>query len=86
MAKRKPTTELVTVPNFTFNQGDPFSGDGSLSVERPIEVRFYNGSIELVQQGNYPQQPEKILISTEYLKELFNEISAHLPESKKRWE
>lgn len=83
MGKKKPTTELVIVPNFTFNQGDPFSGN-DLSVERPIEVRFYNGSIELVQQGDY-KQPEKILIDTKYLKELFNEILAHLPEAEKKW-
>lgn len=84
MASKKPTTELVTVPNFIFPQGDPFDYENEGGAERPIEVRFYNGSIELIQKGDY-KQPETILIDTKYLKELFNEIQAHLPEAEKRW-
>jgi len=71
-------SELITVPMFTFNQGDIFSG--SENAERPIKVLFYNGSIELQQDGLY-DQPEKILISTNFLDKLFKEIKKQLPEA-----
>lgn len=72
-------SELITVPTFTFQQGDPFSGEGS--PEYPIQVLYYHTCISLEQNGN------SININYEYFEKLFREIRKHLPEatSKLKW-
>lgn len=70
--------ELITVPTFTFNQGDIFNSDPQ--VERPIHVDFYSGSICLRQDGEYETQ-EQILISPAYLDKLFKAIKKHQKEA-----
>jgi hypothetical protein len=67
--------ELITVPTFTFDQGDAFSGNDN--VERPIQVKYWNGTIELKQNG------ETVLILPDYLESLFKEIKKHLPHANK---
>lgn len=62
-------THLVTVPSFIFDQ----TIDGCY--EMSIQVAFYNGTIELTQDGRC------INISTELVKDLFKEITGHLPEA-----
>lgn len=66
--------DLITVPTFTFNQGDVFSGE-DLQAERPIHVDYFNGSIQLRQDGEFDEQ-EKILISDAFLDKLFKEIKS----------
>lgn len=70
--------ELITCPTFEFKQGDIFSGVDN--AEKSIHVDFYNGSIQLRQDGEYDQQ-EKILILPENLDKLFKEIKKHLPDA-----
>lgn len=70
--------ELKTVPRLIFNQGDLFVGDSS--VERPIRVAYYNGTIQLEQDGDY-DQPKVIAISVDYFEKLVKEIRKHLPEA-----
>lgn len=72
--------ELITVPTFTFNQGDIFSGEGN--AERPIHVDFYSNGIALRQDGEYEHQ-DNIHIGYEFLEPFFKEIKKHLPEAKK---
>ena len=60
---------LITVPTFTFNQ----IGDENL--EQPIQVSFYNGTIEL------SQNDDSINILPEKVKELFKEILKHQKEA-----
>lgn len=67
-------TDLITVPTFTFNQGDPFAGEGN--VERPIQVSFYNGSIELKQDGEF-DNPETIILNPDCVDKLFRAIKKH---------
>lgn len=71
-------TDLITVPTFTFRQGK--HSDNSFE-ENPIQVSFYNGSIELRQEGEFDQD-ESILISPKYLDALFKSIKKSLPEAK----
>lgn len=70
--------ELITVPTFTFNQGDMYQSDPDS--ERPIHVDFYNGTICLRQDGEFEQQ-EEIKISPKYLDRFFREIKKHLPDA-----
>lgn len=70
--------ELITVPTFTYNQGSVYKGDEN--TERPITVNYYNGSIELQQEGEY-DQPESIIIQPDHIDKLFKEIKKHLPEA-----
>lgn len=70
--------ELITVPTFVFNQGDVFNGENN--VERPIIVSYYDGTIDLQQEGEY-DKPERILITPEYLDKLFKEIKKHQKEA-----
>lgn len=65
--------ELKTVPTFTMYQGDPW--DEQMGSEYPIEVGYYHGSICLSQNGN------EVLISNEYLKDLFREIGRHFEQA-----
>lgn len=65
---------LITVPTFTFNQGDVFNQDEHS--ERPIHVDYYNGSICLRQDGDFVSQ-EEIIISPKHLDALFKEIKKH---------
>lgn len=67
--------ELITVPTFTFNQGDVFNE--VINVERPIQVCYYSNAISLEQDG------ESILIVPEYFEALVKEIRKHLPEANK---
>jgi hypothetical protein len=69
-------SELTSVPMFVFYQGTP----GNNNWERPIEVRFYNGSIELSQQGEYTQS-ERISIHSDFVVALLKEIKKHLPDA-----
>lgn len=71
------STELITVPTFTFNQGDIFQ---DAETERPISVDFYKDSIVLRQDGNFDQQ-EQILIHSKYLDALFKAIKKHKMEA-----
>lgn len=66
-------SKLITIPNFTFTQGDPF--DLEEGTEYPIEVQYYRDSICLVQNGN------EILISGSHYKKLFKEAAKHYEEA-----
>lgn len=68
--------DLTTVPMFVFYQGQP----GDVDYERPIEVKYYNGSIELAQEGEFPVQ-ERVSIHPAHVKALLKEIQKHLPEA-----
>lgn len=70
-------TKLISVPTFTFNQGDMLLDN---EFERPISVDFYNGCIVLRQDGEFENQ-EEILISPKFLDALFKEIKKHKPEA-----
>lgn len=69
--------ELITVPTFTYNQGTHNKNDFE---ESPITVSFYNGSINLTQEGEFDIR-ESINISPKHLDKLFKEIKKHLPEA-----
>ena len=73
--------ELITVPTFTFNQGDVFAGCDVVA-ERPVRINFYLDSIEIEQDGDF-DQPERVLLSVEYFEKLVKEIRKHLPEATK---
>lgn len=66
-------TELITVPTFTFNQGDQFIDS---EFERPISVDFYDGSIVLRQDKENDIQ-NQILIHPKYFNDLLREIKRH---------
>lgn len=70
---QKFMTDLITVPTFTFTQGDVFDGR-----ETPIQVLYWNQGdlIELRQEGN-----NGILINTDCIKKLTKLIIHHLPEA-----
>lgn len=68
--------DLITVPCFNFEQGDPYGEERS---ERPIQVKYYNGSMCLEQAGN------EIIILPEYFEKLVKEIRKHMPEANRRW-
>lgn len=65
--------ELITVPTFTFSQGDVYDG-----AEYPIQVCYYNDTedklIVLNQEDRYVQ-----FSSIKQLKKLVKEIEKHLP-------
>ena len=65
--------ELTTVPMFVFYQGDPWELE--LPSEFPIEVKYYNGTISLEQNGN------AVNIQPEYFERLFKEIRKHRAEA-----
>lgn len=70
--------DLITVPTFTFNQGDQFEG-----AEQPIQVCYYNNQegkplIELNQDGRYIN-----FTSIDELQELVKEIKRHHSEADK---
>lgn len=67
--------ELITVPCFNFEQGDPYGEERS---ERQIQVKYYNGSVSLEQAGN------EILILPEYFDKLVKEIKRHWPEANRK--
>lgn len=67
--------DLITVPSFVFQQGDPFDQD-PLS-EQFIHVQYYDGTIVLEQEGN------EVKISPDYFEALFKEIRKHKPEAEK---
>lgn len=67
-------TGLVTVPTFIFEQGDVFTGEGN--AEYPIQVCYYNGYIEITQNGN------SIILLNDKRKNFFREVNGHLPEAK----
>lgn len=71
------TTELITVPTFTFNQGE----FGETDWEKPIQVSFYNGQIELRKTGNTMIRKESHFIQIilcNCLKKLKNIFQKHL--------
>jgi hypothetical protein len=70
-------TNLITVPTFTFYQGEVFDFEGA---ERPISVDYYNDTICLRQDGDYNQQ-EVIIIKPEYLDKLFKAIKKYKSEA-----
>jgi hypothetical protein len=61
---------LITVPTFTFEQGDLYDGG-----EQPIRVEYYNGSIALV------QGKDEIILHPEFMEKLFKEIRKHYPDA-----
>lgn len=71
--------DLITVPTFTYYQGDIFNGDDP-ECERPIHVDYYNGSICLRQDDGYNNE-NSISISPKYMDKLFKEIKKHLPDA-----
>lgn len=75
-------SQLITVPTFTFNQGDMFE-DGEF--ERPVSVDFYNGCICLRQDGDYPIQ-ETIKIHPAFFEKLVKAIRRHKVEADKSLE
>lgn len=72
---------LVTVPTFTFYQGDLTSG---IDAEHPIRVEYWNGAISLVQSRNGGETEEEVIISPAYLWALFKEIKKHQPEAERK--
>lgn len=70
-------SKLITVPTFTFEQGDVYS---DAEHERPIHVDFYNGCICLRQKGEFDQD-EEIKIHPQFLNALFKEIKRHKPDA-----
>ncbi len=71
-------TKLITVPTFTFNQGDIYVDAEN---ERPIYVDFYNGTICLRQDGEYDVQ-ESINIHPKFFEALVKAIRKHQSEAK----
>ena len=71
-------TDLITVPTFTFNQGDIWNSE--MEIERPISVDFYNGTIVLRQDGEFEIQ-ESIKIHPKYFEALVKAIRKHLPQA-----
>lgn len=67
--------QLITVPTFTFEQGDPWEQEPDS--ERPIQVLYYDNCISLEQNG------ESVLISPAHFENLFKAIRKHLPEANK---
>ena len=65
-------TELITVPTFTFNQGEL----GGIDWDYPIQVSYYNNGVELIQEGN------SVVVDYAHLNNLFKEIKKHLKEAK----
>lgn len=63
-------TRLSRLPHFTFYQ-DEYEGVH----EDPINVTYYNGSIELEQNGN------EILIEPNHLKSLMKSVIKNFPEA-----
>ncbi len=70
--------ELITVPTFTFKQGKHSNDNFE---ESPIQVSFYNGSIELSQEGEFDVD-ERVLISPKHVEALFKAIKKNMPEAK----
>lgn len=66
-------TDLVTVPSFLFHNGE----------EQPIQVSYYNGSIELSQYHYGNHLSNTILIDPGQVKELLKEILKHKPKAEK---
>lgn len=72
-------SNLITVPNFIFSQGDVFDGD-----EWPIQVCYYNGKegdtlIELKQEDRYIN-----FTNLQQLKKLVKEVEKHHDEASKK--
>lgn len=63
-------TELITVPTFTFFQGDHGASEPS------IQVSYYAGDIIELQQDD-----DVIHIEISQLNNLFKEIKKHIPEA-----
>lgn len=70
-------TDLTKVPTFTFRQGKISTGTCD---ESSIQVSYYNGTIELRQEGCF-EQDEIITISTKHFDALYKAIKKHLPEA-----
>ena len=68
---------LITVPTFTYQQGKHF--DDSFK-ENPIQVSFYNGSIELSQEGGSDEN-KTVLIHPDHFEPLFKAIKKNMPEA-----
>ncbi len=62
-------TELITVPSFIFHQDDEDN------YETPIQVNYYNGSIELVQKD------KSVLLTYDSFEKLFKDIKKHKTEA-----
>lgn len=69
-SKMSKETQLITVPSFVFDNG----------TEIPIQVNYYNGSIELRQAGNF-DTPETIMLDPSEVKSLIKAIIKHQPEA-----
>jgi hypothetical protein len=71
-------TNLITVPTFTYSQGDTYDG-----AEYPVTVCYYNNgddaSIELTQGDNNIN-----FTNLQQLKSLIKQIEKHLPEATKK--
>lgn len=63
-------TRLSRLPHFTFYQ-DEYEG----FQEDPVNVTYYNGTIELEQNGN------EIMIEPHHLKSLMKSVLKNLPEA-----
>lgn len=66
-------TDLVTVPCFVFHNGE----------EQPIQVAYYNGTIELSQYHYGNSTVNSIGIDPKQVKEFLKEILRHKPEAEK---
>lgn len=64
-------THLTTVPTFVFANGD----------ESPIQVSFYNGSIELSQVEFGTDRKRVISLSPQKVTALLNQIKKHQKEA-----
>jgi hypothetical protein len=75
-------SELITVPTFTFHQGDPFLNDGT--AEREIRVEYYqDDAISIRQDDPSDNTYQEIIIKEAYLKKLFKAIEKNFPEARK---
>lgn len=75
-------TELITVPTFTFNQGDIFNQE--IPSERPIQVLYYDGTIALRQESSEFESDNEILIEPTFLDALFKAIKKHQKEANQK--
>lgn len=66
--------ELITVPTFTFDQGDTYEG-----AEQPIQVLYWNSDLVELRQGK-----NEILLNDESINKLFKLIKKHLPEARQK--
>lgn len=71
-------TELVTVPTFSFSQGDVYEG-----YQLPVSVRYYNGLDDSLEISIAQEDIEIVFSNLQVLKALVKEIERHHSEAYK---